>query len=80
MRHFWDRQEDFLRTYPQVEGWLHTEHERHLICLFGLITLTYGVHQARALRDWCDESLAALEKSDTVRNKRKRGGVWHYRW
>jgi len=71
--HFRQRQEDFLRTYRQVEGWLHTEHERHPDLPFWLMTLTYGVHQARALRDWCDETLAALEKSGKVRNKRKRG-------
>ena len=73
LRHFRQRQEDFLRTYRQVEGWLHTEHERHPDLPFWLMTLTYGVHQARALRDWCDETLAALEKSGKVRNKRKRG-------
>ena len=73
LRHFRQRQEDFLQTYRQVEGWLHTEHERHPDLPFWLMTLTYGVHQARALRDWCDEALAALEKSGKVRNKRKRG-------
>ena len=73
LRHFRQRQEDFLRTYRQVEGWLHTEHERHPDLPFWLMTLSYGVHQARALRDWCDETLAALEKSGKVRNKRKRG-------
>jgi PadR family transcriptional regulator AphA len=73
LRHFRQRQVDFLRTYRQVEGWLHTEHERHLDLPFWLMTLTYGVHQARALRNWCDETLAALEKSGKVRNKRKRG-------
>jgi PadR family transcriptional regulator, regulatory protein AphA len=73
LRHFRQRQEDFLRTYRQVEGWLHTEHERHPDLPFWLMTLTYGVHQARALRDWCDETLAALEKSGKVRNRRKRG-------
>ena len=73
LRHFRQRQEDFLRTYRQVEGWLHTEHERHPDLPFWLMTLTYGVHQARALRDWCDETLAALEKSGKVRIKRKRG-------
>jgi len=73
LRHFRQRQEDFLRTYRQVEGWLHTEHERHPDLPFWLMTLTYGVHQARALRNWCDETLAALEKSGKVRNKRKRG-------
>jgi PadR family transcriptional regulator, regulatory protein AphA len=72
LRHFRQRQEDFLRTYRQVEGWLHTEHERHPDLPFWLMTLTYGVRQARALRDWCDETLAALEKSGKVRNKRKR--------
>jgi len=73
LRHFRQRQEDFLRTYRQVEGWLHTEHERHPDLPFWLMTLAYGVHQARALRDWCDETLAALEKSGKVRNRRKRG-------
>jgi len=73
LRHFRQRQDDFLRTYRQVEGWLHTEHERHPDLPFWLMTLTYGVHQARALRDWCDETLAALEKSGKVRNKGKRG-------
>jgi hypothetical protein len=35
------------------------------------MTLSYGAHEAKVLRDWCDETLAALEKSGKVRNKRK---------
>ena len=73
LRHFRQGQEDLLRTYRQVEHWLHTEHERHPDLPFWLMTLSYGVHQARALRDWCDETLTALEKSGQVRNKKKRG-------
>jgi PadR family transcriptional regulator AphA len=73
LRHFRQRQEDFLRMYRQVERWLHTEHARHPDLPFWLMTLSYGVHQARALRNWCDETLEALEKSGKVRNKRKRG-------
>jgi PadR family transcriptional regulator AphA len=73
VRHFRQRQQDFLRTYRQVERWLHAEHERHPDLPFWLMTLNYGMHQARALRDWCDETVAALEKSGKVRNKRKRG-------
>jgi len=40
LRHFRQRQEDFLRTYRQVESWLHTEHERHPDLPFWLMTLT----------------------------------------
>lgn len=72
LQQFRQRQEDFLRTYCQVERWLHTEHARHPDLPFWLMTLSCGVHQARALRDWCDETLAALEKIGK-RNKRKRG-------
>ncbi len=71
LRHFRQRQEDFLQIYRQVEGWLQTEHDGSPDLRYWLITLGYGVHQARALRDWCDETMAALEKSDKVRNKRK---------
>jgi Virulence activator alpha C-term len=63
----------FLRTYYQVERWLHTEHEGHPDLTFWMMTLSYGVHQARALRDWCDETLAALEKSGKARKKKTRG-------
>jgi len=73
LRHFRQRQEDFLRTYGQVERRLHAEHEGHPDLPFWMMTLSYGVRQARALRDWCDETLAALEKSGKVRRKKKRG-------
>src|SRR4029077_18260094 len=67
LRHFRQRQEDFLRTYGQVERWLHAEHEGHPDLPFWMMTLTYGVHQAQALRDWCDQTLAALGKSGKAR-------------
>jgi PadR family transcriptional regulator AphA len=73
VRQFRQRQEDLLRTYRQVELRLRREHEQHPDLPFWLMTLTYGVHQARALRDWCDGTLAALEKNSKARNKRKRG-------
>ena len=71
--HFRQRQEDLLRTYGQVERWLHAEHEGHPDLPFWMMTLSYGVHQARALRDWCNETLAALGKRGKLRNKKKRG-------
>ena len=73
VQHFRQRQEDFLRTYRHVEHWLHTEHGRHPDLPFWLMTLSYGVHQARALRDWCNETLTALEKRGKARRKKKRG-------
>lgn len=74
LRHFRQRQEDFLKTYRQVEDWLHAEHERHPDLPFWLMTLSYGAHQARALRDWCDETSAMLEKNGKPPTKRNRGG------
>jgi len=56
-----------------VEGWLHTEHVGHPDLPFWMMTLAYGVHPARALRDGCDETLPALAKSGKVRQKTKRG-------
>jgi hypothetical protein len=53
-----------------MNHWLLTEHERDLDLPFWLMTLSYSVHQSRALRDWCDERMATLEKRGKVRNKR----------
>ena len=73
VKQFRRRQEDFLRTYSNVELWLNKERKGHPDLPFWKMTLSYGLHQARALRDWCDETLAALEKNGKVRSKRKRG-------
>jgi DNA-binding PadR family transcriptional regulator len=70
LQQFRKRQEDFLQAYRQVEGWLRKEHELHPDLPFWLMTLSYGVHQSRALRDWCDESLAILEKNDGTKTRR----------
>jgi PadR family transcriptional regulator AphA len=73
VRQFRRGQEDFLQNYRQVELWLNKERKGHPDLPFWKMTLSFGVHQARALRDWCDETLVALEKSGKVRTKRKRG-------
>lgn len=73
VRQFRQRQEDFLRTYRRVELWLNKEYKGRPDLPFWLMTLSYGLHQARALRDWCDETLAALEKGAKGRTERKRG-------
>jgi hypothetical protein len=57
----------------QVNLWLLTEYERDPDVPFWLMTPSYGVHQPRALLDWCDEVPATLEKRGKLRNKRKRG-------
>ena len=60
VREFLARQETFLRVYDAVERQLRAEHARHPDLPFWLMTLSYGRHMARVLRDWCGETLAAL--------------------
>jgi hypothetical protein len=55
-------------------GWCREKHARSTCGISGSVRrifFAFGVHQARALRDWCDETLAALQKSGKVRDKRK---------
>jgi PadR family transcriptional regulator AphA len=72
VRQFRQRQKSLLQTYRLLKLRLNKEHKRNPDLSFCLMTLSYGFHQARALRDWCDETLAALEKSGKVRKERKR--------
>ena len=74
LRQFRQRQEQFLQSYRQVEDRLHSQYEGHADRPFWLMTLSYGAHQSRALRDWCDESLAAREThdNDKVNHRRAR--------
>jgi PadR family transcriptional regulator AphA len=73
VRQFRRRQEDFLQAYRKVELWLNKERKGHPDLPYWQMTLSYGLHQARTVRDWCDETLAALEKTGRVRSNRKRG-------
>jgi PadR family transcriptional regulator, regulatory protein AphA len=72
VRQFRQRQESLLQAYSHVQLRLNKEHKRNPALSFCLITLSYGLHQARALRDWCDETLAALEKNGKVRKTNER--------
>jgi DNA-binding PadR family transcriptional regulator len=73
VQQFRQRQDDFLRTYRRVETRLQSEHEHHPDLPFWSMTLSFGLHQARAMRAWCDETLAELTttaKSAATRKKR----------
>ncbi len=72
VQQFRQRQDDLLGTYRQLEAWLQSEHNDHPDLPFWSMTLSYGLHEARALRAWCDETLAALSgtaRKTTTRNR-----------
>jgi len=49
-----------LSRYSAIEQRLQTERSTFADLPYWLATLSYGKHVSRALVDWCDESLAAL--------------------
>jgi DNA-binding PadR family transcriptional regulator len=54
------RQEQFLRTYAEVDGRLTEEHTGHPDLPYWLMTLRYGQLRAEALVRWSDETLRGL--------------------
>lgn len=72
LRQFRKRQTELLRTYRRVEKWLRSEHKKHTDLPFWLITLSYGLHEAQALKAWSDETLAVLGDGATELSRRKR--------
>ena len=57
-------QERRLEVYEQVEAELRAHREQDPRLPYWLMTISYGRHVARALRDWCDETLVVLEKME----------------
>jgi PadR family transcriptional regulator, regulatory protein AphA len=56
-------QEQSLRKYEQIEAHLaRCAVEEDPDAPYSLITVRYGLHRVRALIDWCDETIAALNK------------------
>lgn len=55
-------QEELVATFGGVERWLETEQADDPNLPYWLMTLSYGRHQAEALRRWSEESLETLEK------------------
>jgi DNA-binding PadR family transcriptional regulator len=64
-------QERLLHLYEQTEAELRATREQDLRHPYWLMTLSYGRHIAHALLDWCDETLATLERmaQDAQKNK-----------
>lgn len=77
VQEFRQRQEDLLRQYAHVERWLRRDHAKHPDLPYWLVTLSYGVHQSRALVAWCDETLSTLTRLPKApkhsNRKQKRG-------
>jgi PadR family transcriptional regulator, regulatory protein AphA len=63
-------QHERLQQYTAIADELKRRYARHSNLPFWLMTTSYGLHEARALSDWCDETLAQcqkMKKSKTLR-------------
>lgn len=58
---FRELHQGLLRKYEAIEGSLKAEHAEHPGLPYWLMTVNYGRHVSRALTDWCEETLEALE-------------------
>lgn len=55
-----------LRKYEGIEGSLEAEHAGHPGLPYWLMTVRYGRRVSRALLDWCEETLAALDEVEAA--------------
>lgn len=62
---FQAEQEALVVTFKGIEQWLETEQGGDPNLPYWLMTLSYGRHQAQALRRWSEESLEMLETKKT---------------
>ena len=62
VREFRELHQGLLRKYEAIEGSLKAEHAGHPGLPYWLMTVGYGRHVSRALTDWCEETLAALDE------------------
>ena len=64
LERFHAEQDELIATYGGVERWLETEQAGDHNLPYWLLTLSYGRHQAEALRHWSEQSLELLEKKE----------------
>lgn len=64
LERFRAEQDELIATYEGIERWLETEQAGDPNLPYWLLTLSYGRHQAEALRRWSEESLEMLEKKE----------------
>jgi DNA-binding PadR family transcriptional regulator len=56
-----DLHRGLLAKYEATEAWLRTAHAEHPGLPYWLMTLRYGQRNSRALLEWCEESMDALD-------------------
>jgi DNA-binding PadR family transcriptional regulator len=54
-----------LERYEGIQRRLKVEYKAHPAMPFWLMTLRFGVTEAKALMGWCDETLAELKKQES---------------
>lgn len=59
---FRELQRELLEKYKAIERQIKTEFADNSNLPYWLLTVSYGRHVNRALLDWCDESLAKLNR------------------
>ena len=59
---FRELQRGLLDKYQAIEKQIKAEYAGNSNLPYWLLTISYGQHVSRALLDWCDESLAKLNK------------------
>ena len=66
LERFRAEQEALIGTFADLERWLETEQAGDPDLPYWLLTLSYGRHQAEALRRWSEESLDVLGKREKI--------------
>ncbi len=66
---FRELQQRLLHKYAEIEKWLREAHADAPGLPYWLMTLSYGRRSARALIDWCDETLATLKSLEVAQDE-----------
>ncbi|HEX8457420.1 MAG TPA: PadR family transcriptional regulator [Pyrinomonadaceae bacterium] len=66
---FRELQRELLEKYKTIERQIKKEFADNSNLPYWLLTVSYGLHVSRALVDWCDESLAKLNRMRKSRRK-----------
>lgn len=73
-------QAQLLRKYAEIEKHINASCSDETERLYLLMTVSYGLHESRALVTWCDETLATLSRlaeKEQITKTMQKGDITH---
>ena len=73
-------QAQLLRKYAEIEKHINASCSDETERLYLLMTVSYGLHESRALVTWCDETLATLSRraeKEQITKTTQKGDITH---